>query len=291
MRRKFVGRLSVGLLAVIFTLPAWQAASGQRPKAAVADPFGERAQGASEPSEPRSTKAAEQEAASQQRSSRSRGAERIEHELSKITEIEVVEMPLKDCLLYFTEKHHIPILLNTKQLDAASIPADTPITKSLRGISLRSALNLMLADLECAFVIKDEVLQVTTSKDAQREFDVRIYDCRDLLGRQSAARAAAAAPNSAPAAEAGGVFGGASPGRGNEYEQRVAQLVALIKSNIDADTWQGGTATAGEPRGAVSEYGGLIVITQTAQTHEKVVRLLGMLREAMGDRSDGHVAR
>jgi hypothetical protein len=34
--------------------------------------------------------------------------------------------------------------------------------------------------------------------------------------------------------------------------------------------------------GSISEYHGLIVVTQTAKTHKKVERVLDMLREASG---------
>ena len=76
-------------------------------------------------------------------------------------------------------------------------------------------------------------------------------------------------------------------GRMSEYDQRVQRLVALIMANVEPETWQGAAAGAIEEnpprsRGAASEYDGLIVVTQTARTHEKVERLLNMLREAAG---------
>src|SRR6478752_2832761 len=60
--------------------------------------------------------------------------------LNQTTTVDVVEMPLKDVVLYLTETHQIPIVLNLRKLEEASVSADTPVTKTLRGITLRSAL-------------------------------------------------------------------------------------------------------------------------------------------------------
>ena len=54
-------------------------------------------------------------------------------------------------------------------------------------------------------------------------------------------------------------------------------LISLIEANVDADSW----TTVGGP-GATSEFNGLIVVTQTARTQDKVERLLDMLRQAAG---------
>jgi hypothetical protein len=273
-------RPSAGVLALMLVASHWQAAHGQR-RGASADPFAAPRAGR-EQAEARSPQATEERnAITPSRGGRSPAEERIAQELQKTTELDVVEMPLKDCVLFLQDRHQIPIVLNAKKLDEASVPQDTAITKSLRGITLRSALNLILDDLDLAFVIKNEVLQITTADAARSLLDVRVYDCRDLLGRQeSVASAGARIPP--PPTEIAGVFDGGR-GRVSDYDQRVQRLLALIMTNVDPRTWQG-AAEEDQPRpsGAASEYDGLIVVTQTARTHEKVERLLNMLREAAG---------
>ncbi len=44
----------------------------------------------------------------------------------------------------FADKHHIEIQLHNKALGDVGIGSDTPVTKNLKGITLRSALRLML---------------------------------------------------------------------------------------------------------------------------------------------------
>src|SRR5262245_10560218 len=86
--------------------------------------------------------------------------------LNQTTSVDVVEMPLKDVVTYFAEKHSIPMMLNIRELEEASISADTPVTKSVRSITLRSALNLLLNDLDLAYVIENGVLMITTKEAA-----------------------------------------------------------------------------------------------------------------------------
>ena len=87
--------------------------------------------------------------------------------LNQRSDFDFVEVPLKDVVLYFADKHNIPIDLSLKKLEEASVSADTPVTKSVRGITLRSALNLLLRDLELAYVVENGVLTVTTKEEAQ----------------------------------------------------------------------------------------------------------------------------
>jgi hypothetical protein len=212
----------------------------------------------------------------------SSAAARIEQELDKNTELDVVEMPLKDVVQFISDKHGIPILLKMKELANASVSVDSPVTKSFRGITLRSVLNLMLQDLELAYAVRDEVLQITTPEDAQTATEIRIYDCRDLLGMAAPAVEKGAASEAAPGdVRVSGDFG---RGRGgvpappiSEAERRAQRLMAIITTNVDPQTWQANDGT-----GSVSEYNGLIVVTQTAPSHQKIGQVLEMLRKAAG---------
>ena len=72
-----------------------------------------------------------------------------------------------------------------------------------------------------------------------------------------------------------------------EHDQRAMRLMTIITTNVEPQSWHPvGQVPAADDGpsvgGAVSEYNGLIVITQTAQTHKKVEHVLDMLREAAG---------
>jgi hypothetical protein len=62
-----------------------------------------------------------------------------------------------------------------------------------------------------------------------------------------------------------------------EHDLKADRLIQVVVSAIDPDSW----TEAGGP-GSISEFGGLIVISQSARTHKKVEHVLDMLREAAG---------
>jgi hypothetical protein len=219
-------------------------------------------------------------------------AQKIEMELERPTQLDVVEMPLKDVVQYLQELHHMPIVLKSKRMEESGISPDVPVTKSLRGVRLRSALNLLLEDCELTYVVKDEVLQITTPQDALAMMEIRIYDCRDILSIPEATTKKeqddpnrAVEPQPQVTKRAGG-YGGTFGGGGwmSERDRRASQLMTIITTNVEPRTWQGGDFT--DPNisvhGSVSEYNGLIVVTQTAQVHTKIEHVLDMLREAAG---------
>jgi general secretion pathway protein D len=234
------------------------------------------------------------------------GEPSLQEKLNKRIDFDVVEMPLKDVAAWLQEQHGIQVILSVKKLEEAGVSPDIPVTKSLKRVKVSTALELMLKDLELTWVEKDELLLITTPEDAESTMEVRVYDCRDLLTMQSPERnfgagnyvPGAATPQvrlpgsgavpAAPAADPfgsprsttpakdkpSGVFGGRLQ---TEHERKVEQLIEIATNNIDPDTWD----TAGGP-GSIGEYNGLIVVTQTADTHKKVERLFDMLREAAG---------
>ncbi len=233
--------------------------------------------------------------------------DRIEAELVKPTSVDFVEQPLKDAMMYMAELHQIPIVLKTKKLEEAGVSPDMAVTKSLRGVQLGSALNLILEDLELRYVVRNEVLQITTPEDAESQLEIRVYDCRDLLampappgadkflppaaGRNLGGmfaiedRIAQRASRAAEPGSGGGAIAGGAPATEekerdrplSEHDLRATRLMEIVTTNVDTDSWQ----KAGGP-GSISEYNGLIVVTQTAETQRKVEHVFDMLREAAG---------
>jgi hypothetical protein len=238
-------------------------------------------------------------------------SERIEVELTKPTSVDFVEQPLRDALQYIAELHQIPIYIRKTKLEEASVQPDKPVTISLRGVPLRTALDLMLGELELTYFVKD-VLIITTPEDAENNLETRVYDLRDLLAMAapdvpqptrprptgttippptSAPQSAAppseggiGAPATAPPAgggnlRPGGMFSGSSQKQPpqTELEKRTGDLIELITSTVKPDSWD----DVGGP-GAIDAYNGLFVVSQTAKVHEQVEHVFDMLRKAAG---------
>lgn len=88
--------------------------------------------------------------------------------LDKVTDVKFIEKPLSGVFDEFEQRHAIEIQLDYAALNDASIPTDTPVTKSFKGVTLRSGLNLLLKDLDLAYVIENGVMTVTTREAAQQ---------------------------------------------------------------------------------------------------------------------------
>src|SRR5262249_40444560 len=145
----------------------------------------------------------------------------IEVELNKLTEMSFIEQPFKDVVQYLANRHGIPIVLKLRKLQDVDINPDTPITKDLKGIRLRSALNLILDELDLMYSVKDAVLQTTAPAVPQSTLEIRVYACRALLdwpligvppagGGAAGAEAAPAAGGAPPGFAGPGSIGGAA---------------------------------------------------------------------------------
>jgi hypothetical protein len=256
-------------------------------------------------------------------------ASMLEEKLNQPTTLDPVELPLQDLVAQISDMHSFPILLNAKKLEEVGVNLDTPITKRVVGLRLRTALDIILDQLELAYTVHDEYVMITTKEDAQSRLEIRVYDCRDLLASKAARKTKPAATDAAPAdpaaAPAGGGFSGAYAGDGampgggysggemsgmpggyggmgmghaSEHDQRAQRLINILITNVDDQSWLMGVTAGTGPglgygegggeeqpkrgRGTISEYDGLIVVTQTAQTHRKIEHVLDMLRRASG---------
>ena len=108
---------------------------------------------------------------------------KIEEALKQPTQIEFVETPLKDVVDYLKDLHHIEIQLDSAALKDAGVDESTTVTRNIKGISLRSALKLLLDDLQLTYVIHDEVLLITSPTKAESDeyMTTKVYPVADLV--------------------------------------------------------------------------------------------------------------
>jgi hypothetical protein len=108
---------------------------------------------------------------------------RIRDALASPTTIEFVETPFKDFVEYLRDLHHIQIQLDSPAFKDAGIDESVNVTKSLRGISLGSALKLILDELQLKYVVHHGVLIITTPAKAESEeyMGTRFFPVEDLV--------------------------------------------------------------------------------------------------------------
>ena len=182
---------------------------------------------------------------------RTPAVEAIHKALEKKLSFEFVEKPLADVAAEIGKRAGINVLLDRKALDDVGIGSDTPITKQASDVSLRQFLRLVLRELDLTYVIRDEVLLITTPEEAESRLLVGIYPVPDLAAARDAS---------------GGV----------RYEYEA--LLDLITCLLRPDTWDevGGPGFVGA---APFENVDALVVCQTPDVHEEIGDLLAVLRE------------
>lgn len=99
-------------------------------------------------------------------------------------DLQFVEIPLSDAMRVLADSYQITILIDRASLEAEGVPTDEPLNIVLSGVTLRSALHLMLEPLGLTAVVADEVLKVTTRKSAGTTRITRIYDLRSVADQR-----------------------------------------------------------------------------------------------------------
>ncbi|MFN4257734.1 MAG: hypothetical protein ACK4RK_00420 [Gemmataceae bacterium] len=73
------------------------------------------------------------------------------------------------------------IVADLPALEEQNISLEQPVTLKLEGVSRKSALNLLLRQVHLTYVIRDEVLQITTPKNAKGQLVQKTWPVADLI--------------------------------------------------------------------------------------------------------------
>jgi tetratricopeptide (TPR) repeat protein len=102
--------------------------------------------------------------------------------LNETMSLEVIEQPLVDVIEHLKTKHRVDIQLDTKSLAESGVdPTSTLITRNLKDISLRSALRLLLREYDATYVVRDDVVVVTSRDGADGLRLAHVYPVADLM--------------------------------------------------------------------------------------------------------------
>lgn len=173
-------------------------------------------------------------------------SERINEVLERnLGPIEFNETPLVEVAARLGELLGVPVDVDAQALEDLGLDLDIPLTFHGEGGQARSILRRMLGAVDLSWIVRDEVLLVTSKEKTEANLDVRLYlfpfgyDC-DAAG--------------------------------------VLVVVDLIQSTVAADTWD----TVGGP-GAIRPMDAgpatQLVVSTTHEVHEEVESLLRSLHE------------
>jgi hypothetical protein len=166
--------------------------------------------------------------------------------------IDEENLPLREFAAVVARQGDIPVYLDDKKLAEAGVGTSFPITARYQDIPLRSALRLVLDDLELTFVVRDEMLLITTPEEAESCLWTLAYPVHDLV---------------------------AMPGGGSDFDS----VGELIITTVAPHSWD----EVGGPGSYYSIAGGWLIFSQTQEVHSEIEELLAMLRRALWDGGPG----
>ncbi len=158
--------------------------------------------------------------------------------------LDFTDAPLEEVVNSLQTDYGIPLQLDVSALDEIGLGPDEPVTINLHNISLRSALRLMLTSLNLTYIIRDEVLLITTQDEAESHLVTCVYDVRGLADD-------------------------ADP-------ESTKSLIDAIVSCVASETWAVNGGGEAEVRPLKP---GLLVVSQTQAVQEEVADLLRAIRK------------
>ena len=108
--------------------------------------------------------------------SRSENVRRIEGKLGNKTEVRFTDVPLKDALEYLKDLHQLDIWIDVKALSDEGVSTDQTVNLEMSGISLKSVLRKVLGPCNLDYIIRDDVMEITTREITDQTYDTRVYN-------------------------------------------------------------------------------------------------------------------
>lgn len=195
---------------------------------------------------------------------------KTEKALDRATDAVFNQTPLHEVLDFVRDFSKVNVHVNSRNLEGEGVDPNTPITLSLRNISVRTLLRQIFAQLGgrrvAWFVDEDGIVTVDTA--AAVPLTTTVYDVSWLV--DGTERAERKAPASQPATGGGFDTFGAARLAADEGEA----LMQAIRSTVQPQSWHesGGTASMSLVKTA-------LVVRQTRENQKGIEDLLGKLKE------------
>lgn len=106
---------------------------------------------------------------------RSQSEQHIEAALLQNTMFDFYDTPLEEVMAYLADEHGMSVVIDERALDDLAISPDVPVTLNVKDVMLESGLRLMLSAHDLTFIVKNEVLLITTTEEAASTLETRVY--------------------------------------------------------------------------------------------------------------------
>ncbi|QDT57668.1 ECF RNA polymerase sigma factor SigE [Stieleria bergensis] len=168
--------------------------------------------------------------------------EETHEKLEQTGSLLLTEFPLVEAVQDMARQWDVAILVDQRALEEEGLSSETPISCTLKDVTLREALNFITRELQLAYTVNDKVLTVTTGTSVESMLASRIYWLEGT-----------GLPSNDP-------FG----------------IIQVIETSIATDSWEvmGGPSTI-SPMGIKRPA---ILVSTTYQTHHHIKKLLDVMR-------------
>ena len=108
--------------------------------------------------------------------------QRIYEMLDTTVELEFIGTELGTAIKHIADTYQIAIIPDTTEIENIGVDLETDtVDLVIAGVTLRSALKLMLERLELTYIIEDEVMKITSRDYAANALQTRVYPVADLV--------------------------------------------------------------------------------------------------------------
>jgi hypothetical protein len=181
--------------------------------------------------------------------------------LEKLISAHFEDTPLSKVLDYEANNINVQFHLDKKVLADSGITSDTPVTFHLNDVPAEMVLRRILRDFgDITYYLDNGVIIVTTTDEANCRLETQVYRIDDLIY----------SPPAAINKDTTGLF--AQKPNKVKYDS----LIQMITSTVSPNCWD----DVGGP-GSIYPYRGTLVISQTAEVHQEIQKLLKDLRQSI----------
>jgi hypothetical protein len=182
---------------------------------------------------------------------------------------------LDDALAFLRDATGADQRVMWRDLEAAGIDKDLPVTIDLTDVPAAVALRSVLADagggnIALRFRCAGEVVRISTAEAMAGDVVVRVYEVGDLVTPGGPVSKLEAPPSLGLTAWVYAPQSHRPPGTG----ELSAQLVSVIEETVEPISWR----SAGGTIGWAGVFGGQLVVVQGVNAHERIDALLAQIR-------------
>jgi hypothetical protein len=154
------------------------------------------------------------------------------------------------------------IVIDLEALKEVDASYDSPVTLSVKGISTRNVLRKILADLQLNYVIKEEMIHVTSAAKARELMVVRAYYIGDVLAGMSSVGLPTNSPLANPFTSLN--LQQSAAALAAEYLKNANLILEMFKSSVDPQSWREGGGQGTITYNAASMC---LIVKQSAEVH------------------------